>query len=177
LDIIALLLKEERHVRSIAQELDASHATTARKLQWLKKEGVVDARIVGKNKVFFLKENATAKTYVAQAELHKKAKLLRTHPELGVIFDDILKRTDAPLIVLFGSYAKGLAKRESDIDIYLETTSRKVKKNVEDVHSRIAVKIGPFDTRSPLIREIIKNHVILRGVEAFHEKESLPRQA
>jgi len=171
LDIIELLLRKEYHVRGIAQELGESHSTVARKLRALKSEGVVDSKTEGRNKIFFLKENVVAKTYIAQAELHKKAKLLLKHPELGVIFEDVLKKTDAPLVVLFGSYAKGLAKKESDIDIYIETTSRNVKKVVEEIHSKISVKIGPFDTSSPLIREIIKNHIIVRGVEVFHEKQ------
>ncbi len=171
LGIVELLLRKAHHLRGIAQELGESHSTISRRLDVLKREGVIDSRTEGRNKIFFLKENASAKTYIAQAELHKKAKLLRAYPELGVIFEEILKKTDAPLVILFGSYAKGLAKKESDIDIYVETTSRSVKKAIEEIHSKINVKIGPFDTSSPLIKEIIKNHVIVRGVEVFHEKE------
>jgi predicted nucleotidyltransferase len=171
LDIVELLLRKEHHLRAIAQELGESHSTVSRRLGVLKKDGIIDSRTEGRNKIFFLKENLSAKTYIAHAELNKKTKLLRAHPELGIIFEEILKKTDAPLIVLFGSYAKGLAKKESDIDIYIETTSRAVKKEIEEIHSKINVKIGPFDTSSPLIREIIKNHVIIRGSEVFHEKQ------
>lgn len=169
--IITLLLRGERHLRSIAREVGESHSTVSRKLSALKEENVIDSRSEGRNKLFFLKNNTTAKTYIAQSELQKKARLLKTYPELGILFEEVLKRTEAPLVVLFGSYAKGLAKKESDIDIYIETTNRDVKKAIEEIHSRINVKIGPFDKSSPLIREIIKNHVIIRGVEAFHEKE------
>lgn len=171
LDIVELLLRKEHHVRGIARELGESHSTVARKLWALKDGNVIDSRTVGRNKIFFLKENSSAKTYVAQAELHKKAKLLNRHPELGVIFDEVLQKTDSPLVVLFGSYAKDLEKKGSDIDIYIETTSRNVKRIIEGIHSRINVKIGPFNTSSPLIREIIKDHVIIRGIEAFHEKK------
>jgi len=41
---------------------------------------------------------------------------------------------------------------------------------VESIHSRIKVKFGDFDLSSNLIKEIIKNHVILKGVEEFYEK-------
>ena len=80
-----------------------------------------------------------------------------------------MKKTDEKLIMLFGSYAKGLAKKDSDIDIYIETKSRSVKKIIEETHSKINVKIGTFDPMSPLIKEIIKNHVIIRGIEAFYD--------
>lgn len=169
--IIELLLKADNHVRGIAKKLDESHSTILRKLNNLKKENVVDSRKEGKNKIFFLKKNIVSKTYILQAELHKLTKLLRYNPELSILFEDVLKKTDEKLIVLFGSYAKGLAKKDSDIDLYIETKSRSVKKVIEDIHSKIKVKIGTFDIKSPLIKEIIKDHVILRGIEVFHEKQ------
>ena len=86
-------------------------------------------------------------------------------------YRDILKTTGEELIVLFGSYAKGLEKKDSDIDIYIETKSRNVKQVVEEIHSKINVKIGTFDIKSPLIKEIIKDHVILRGIEVFYDKQ------
>ena len=171
LDIVELLLKKENHVRGIAQKLQESHSTVSRKLNNLKKESVVDSRKEGKNKIFFLKKNTISHNYILQAELHKLRKLLRKHPELNIIFEEILKTTDEKLVVLFGSYAKGLEKKDSDIDVYIETKSRNVKKYVEEIHSKINVKIGPFDTKSPLIKEIIKDHVIIKGVEEFYEKK------
>ena len=170
LSIVESLLKSNSHVRGIAKRLAESHSTILRKLNNLKKENVVDSRREGKNRVFYLKQNLISRTYILQAELHKLAKLLRKHPELAVIFREILQGSSEKLIVLFGSYAKGLEKKESDIDIYIETESRNVKKTVEGIHSKINVKIGAFDIESPLIKEIIKDHIILRGIEAFYDK-------
>jgi predicted nucleotidyltransferase len=169
LDIIELLLRGDNHVRGIAKKLDESHSTVLRKLNNLREENVIDSRREGKNKIFFLKDNLVSKTYIQQAELYKLTKLLRDNPELSIIFEEILKKIDEKLIILFGSYAKGLAKKGSDIDIYIETRSRSVKKNSEEVHSKINVKIGTFDIKSPLIKEIIKDHVILRGIEVFYD--------
>lgn len=171
LDIIEQLLKSDNHVRGIAKKLNESHTTILRKLNNLKKDNVVDSRKEGKNKIFFLKHNLVSRTYTLQAELHKRTKLLRDNPKLAIIFEDLLKKTDEKLIILFGSYAKGLAKKGSDIDIFVETKSRSVKKSIEDVHSKLSIKIGTFDIKSPLIKEIIKDHVILRGIEVFYEKQ------
>lgn len=170
LDIVGLLLKADNHVRGIAKKLNESHSTILRKLNNLKKENVIDSRTEGKNKIFYLKKNLVPHTHILQAELHKLIKLLRHNPELSIIFEEILKKTDEKLIILFGSYAKGLAKKDSDIDIYIETKSRNVKKTIEEIHSKINVKIGTFDTKSPLIKEIIKDHVIIRGIEIFYDK-------
>ncbi len=171
LSIVSLLLNSAHHVRGIAKKLDESHSTILRKLNNLKKEHVIDSRKEGKNKIFYLKKNIVSRTYVLQAELHKFIILLRQHPELSIIFEEILKKTDQKLIVLFGSYVKGLAKKDSDIDIYIETTNRNIKKTVEEIHSKINVKIGTFDIQSPLIKEIIKDHVIIRGIEVFYDKQ------
>ncbi|MEA3378461.1 MAG: nucleotidyltransferase domain-containing protein [Nanoarchaeota archaeon] len=171
LDIVELLLKSDNHVRGIAKELKESHSTISRKLNNLKKNNAVDSRKEGKNKIFFLKKNIVSRNYILQAELYKLMKLLGKHPELSVIFEEILKKTNEKLIVLFGSYAKGLARKNSDIDIYIETKSRNVKKLIEDLHSKINVKIGNFDTKSPLIKEIIKDHIIIRGIEVFYDKQ------
>ena len=125
----------------------------------------------GKNKIFFLRKNIISQSYILQAESHKLVKLLKEYPELGVIFEDISMKTDENLIILFGSYAKGLAKKDSDIDIYIETKSRSVKKEIENIHSKINVKIGMFDPKSPLIKEIIKDHILIRGIEVFYAKQ------
>ena len=119
---------------------------------------------------FFLKKNLVARNYIYKAELNKLTKLLRKHPELGVIFEEILNKTDEKLVMLFGSYAKGLEKKDSDIDIYIETKNRRIKERVEDINSRIKVKLGAFNKKSLLIKEIIKDHIIIRGVEEFYEK-------
>tara|TARA_Y100000310_G_C20536020_1_gene740891 strand:+ start:84 stop:731 length:648 start_codon:yes stop_codon:yes gene_type:complete len=171
LKIIELLIKEENHVRGIAKRLNESHSTILRKLNNLKKENAVDFKKEGKNKIFFLRKNTIAKSYILQAESNKLITLLRKYPELSIIFEEILKKTNERLIVLFGSYAKGIAKKDSDIDIYIETKNKDIKKLIEGLYSKINVKIGPFDAKSPLIKEIIKDHIIIRGIEEFYEKE------
>lgn len=134
------------------------------------KENVLDFKKEGKNKVFFIKKNLQAKNYVFNAERYKLIRLVEKYPELNIIAEDILKNAQEKLIVLFGSYAKFTSKTDSDIDIYVETKNIKVKNNIESIHSKLRVKIGDFNLDSQLIKEIIKNHVILKGVEEFYER-------
>jgi len=169
-EIILLLLRGEYHLRGIAKALNESHSTVLRKLDKLTKENVVDYKIEGKNKVFSLKINLQTKNYIFNAERYKLIKLLKKYPELNIIIEELLKKSEDRLIILFGSYAKFTAKKDSDIDIYVETRSRRVKEEIESLYSKIKVKIGDFDTDSQLIMEIIKNHIILKGVEDFYGK-------
>ena len=169
-EIILLLLKGENHLRGVAKQLNESHSTVLRKLVRFVNENVLDYKKEGRNKVFFIKKNLQAKNYVFNAERYKLIKLLKKYPELSIIIDEILMKREEKLIILFGSYAKFMAKSGSDIDVYVDTTSRKIKEEIEAVHSRIKVKIGNFDISSQLVKEIIKSHIILKGVEEFYEK-------
>ena len=169
-EIVLLLIKGERHLRDISIALDASHSTVMRRLNMLASENALDYRTEGKNKVFSIKKNLEGRNYVYNAERYKLSKVIKKYPALAVIIEDALKKTDARLIILFGSYAKFSAKEDSDIDVYIETNGKKAKEAVESVNSMIRVKTGDFNLESLLIKEIVKNHVIIRGVEDFYEK-------
>ncbi|MBI4015255.1 MAG: nucleotidyltransferase domain-containing protein [Candidatus Aenigmarchaeota archaeon] len=176
-EIILRLIGGRMHLRGIAKELKVSHSTVERKLNNLVKCCVLDYKKEGKNKVFYLKKNLEAQTYVFNAERYNLIKLVKLYPELGIIIEGLLKECQENLIILFGSYAKFAAKNESDIDIYVETKNKKVKDSIEFTNSKIKVKIGDFDLDSNLIKEIIKNHIILRGVEDFYGKTRFFQQA
>lgn len=170
LEIVLALIKERAHLRQIARTIQESHVTVLRKINPLVKENVLDYKLEGKNKVFFLKNNLKAKNYVYSAEIYKLSKIINKRPELGIIFEDVKKIAEKGLVILFGSYVKGSSKKESDIDVYIETTNSNIKNKIKEMHSKVNVKTGKFDLNSLLIKEIIKNHVIIRGVEEFYEK-------
>ncbi len=170
MEIILALIRERTHLREMARKLNESHSTLLRRINMLLKENVIDYTMEGKNKVFFIKGNLQARNYVYSAERYKLAKLIRSYPKLGVILDDVLKNARGRMAVLFGSYARFSAKPDSDIDIYIDTEDSKIKDDVERTNSQIRAKVGRFDVDSLLIKEIIKNHVILNGIEDFYEK-------
>ena len=177
LETILILLKNKTHLREIARTLNESHSTILRKINELVKENVLDYKKEGKNKVFFIKNNLKAKNYVYSAEIHKLNILLRKHPELSIIFEDIKKNFSKGMIILFGSYAKGIPKKDSDVDIYLETNDNSLKNTIKAINSKLSIKIGKFDTKSSLIKEIIKNHIIIRGLEDFYERVEFFKEA
>lgn len=170
LEVMLVLIRNETHLREIARILNESHSTILRKINLLVKENVLDYKKEGKNKIFFIRDNLKAKNYIYSAEIYKLNKLLKKYPEFTIIFEDIKKNSSKGMIILFGSYAKGIPKENSDIDVYIETKDNKIKDKLKELHSRLSVKIGPFDTKSLLIKEIIKNHIIIRGLEDFYAK-------
>ena len=169
MEIILELLRGEGHVRGIAKALETNHMTISRKMKELSKQNVVDYQEKGKNKSYFLKKTIETLACIFMAENYKLLRFLEKYPSLRGIIEKIQKNSKIKLSLLFGSYAKELAKQESDIDIYLGG-DKKLKQEIESLDSRLSVKIGEFSTDSLLIKEIIKNHVIIKGVEDYYEK-------
>lgn len=75
-DIILELLKGENHIRGLATSVGCSHVTVMRELNKLLKENVLDFRTKGKNKTFFIKGSAQAKSYIAEAEQYKQMNMV-----------------------------------------------------------------------------------------------------
>jgi predicted nucleotidyltransferase len=167
--IVEQLLRSDNHIRGLAKALDTNQTTISRKIYGLYKENIVDFRIEGKNKVFFLKKTLESKQYAYMAEMHRLLSAIKTYPQLRRIIEEI-KKKDVKMAVLFGSYAKSAANKGSDIDIYVETQDENLKQQIEQIDTRISVKIGKYDPLNLLIREIEKNHIILKGVEEYYEK-------
>lgn len=169
-EIINELLKTPNHVRGIAKNLKINHMTVSRKINELLNDNAVDYRQEGKNKVFFLKKTTEAKNYAYATEHYNLLQTLKKYPYLRKIIESIQENKKIQLAILFGSYAKKIAKNDSDIDIYIETTDKKIKQDIELLNSKLSIKIGKYDKTNLLIKEIEKNHAIIKGVESYYEK-------
>ena len=170
LEIINELLKGENHIRGTAKSLHINHMTIIRKIKELSEENVVDFKQKGKNKVYFLKKSVEAKSFALMAEGYKLTRILGKYPPLRGIIEKIQKNKDIKLAILFGSFAKGIAKQDSDIDVYIETMNSKLKREIEKISTRLSIKIGRYDKSNLLIKEIEKNHIIIKGIEEYYEK-------
>ena len=168
--IVECLLRSENHIRGLAKALNTNQTTIARKVMELYEDNIVDFKQEGKNKIVFLRKTLEAKQYTYHVETQKLLETLKKYPLLRTIIERIKKDDRISLAILFGSYAKGNAKKESDIDIYVDTSERRLKEDVEAINSKISVKIGKYDKESLLIKEIERNHVIIKGMETFYEK-------
>jgi len=169
-EIVLTLIAKDSHVRMLAVELKEPHSSVLRKLGEMKQKQIVDYRTEGKNKVYYLKKNIFVQKSVINAENYKLLKIADKHPFLSVLFKEVISNSDSPLIILFGSYAKGISKEDSDIDIFVESKSIAEKRKIQDLHHKLSLKIGILEKDSLLGKEIIKNHAILKGAELYYEK-------
>jgi len=113
-------------VRAIERTLKLPLPSVIRYCKELKEEGVLTTAKTGD--VVFYTANRASEKYLLEKKLHN----IRRMYESGLI--DYLKRElSNPAIVLFGSFAKGEDVEESDIDLYIET------------HSKREVELGKFE--------------------------------
>lgn len=169
-DILDLLRRERLHVRALAEKLGTNHISVMRVLKILYNDNIVDYKVEGKNKVYYLKNVLVARKKILSLEQYKFEKLIKKYPHLNPLISDILELVRHKTVILFGSFAKFMANKESDIDIFVETQDRNLRKKIMEIDSRLSIKIGRFDKSSHLGKEIIKDHIILRGAEEFYEK-------
>jgi len=170
LEIVNELLKGENYLRGLASKMGTNPMMVSRKLGELFHLNVVDYKLQGKNKVYFLKKTAESKCFVFMSEHYKLALLLKKYPSLRNIIDVIHKNNKIHLASFFGSYTKGFETSKSDVDIYVETNNPNIKKELERIDSKLSVKIGKYSQGDFLIKEIEKSHVIIKGVEEYYEK-------
>lgn len=169
-EVLLYLLNKEMHGRELAKDLKTSLTRVQSILNDLRNVNVLDYNVEGKNHIYFIKKNLVSRSFILNAENYKLAKILIRYPVLEPIFQDIIEKSRCGLIILFGSYAKGIPKENSDIDIYIETTSFKTKEEIKKIYDLLSVKIGKFNPDDMLMKEIMKNHVIIKGGEEYYEK-------
>ncbi len=170
LEIVDLLSRERLHSRAIAQKLDTNPMMILRKLNELLKENVVDFLEQGRNKSYFLKKTPETRNYFLMAQSNKLNLFIRKH---GFLRDTISKMQSDNRIkfaLIFGSYVKGIEKKESDIDIYIETSNEKLKKEYSQLHSKLNIKIGKWNNKEDLVKEIKKNYVLIKGGEVLYDR-------
>lgn len=170
LEIIRVLLRKNSHIREIAKKLNTNHMMIVRKIKELSKENVVDFTQEGKNQTYFLKKTAETQAYVFITEKYSLLQTIVKYPELRSIIEKIQREKRIKLAVLFGSYAKGLAGKDSDVDVFIETKNTNLKRELALIDSKLSIKIGTYNKETNLIKEIDKNHVIIKGIEYYYEK-------
>lgn len=171
-NILRELTKKSIHLRELAKVIKTNHMTVLRKLNQLYKENVVDYRMEGKNKVFFLKITLEAKQYVYMYEQKKVILVIKKYPRLRRIIEQVRRHPEIRLAIIFGSYANDTATSSSDMDLYIETKNKNIKEELIQLDSKLSIKLGVL-AGLPLAKEIEKNHLIIKGVEEFYEKPSV----
>ena len=127
----------------------------------------------GKNKHYFFDLNdRITLSLIKMLETFKELEFSRKNPEIAILFKEI-----SGDFILFGSYAKGIAKKDSDIDLII---IGKNKEKINKITSKYPFEVNPFfftlpefrrilNKKEALGKEIVKDHIIFGNKEKIIE--------
>jgi predicted nucleotidyltransferase len=158
--------------RDIAKRLEMNQKTVSNVLNRLEKENILKFSVEGKNKYYYLnKFNPSIKEIVKLMEVDRKIKFIERNKKIGGLLENLEQRARG-ILIIFGSYAKGTNTEKSDLDVFVQGRIS----NIDDLENLYSLKINVilsdkkrFDKQEKIIIEILKNHIILKGVEEFIE--------
>lgn len=158
--------------RQIANKLKMNQKTVSNMLNRLEKEGVLKYSTEGKNKYYFLNMlNPQIKDIIKMLEIARKNKFIQKYNKLKDLFYALEKRTNG-ILVIFGSYANFTSNKDSDLDIFVIGSI----KDIEDLENLYKIKINiiksnkeKINKENVFVKEVIKNHFVIRGFEEFVE--------
>lgn len=155
------------YLREISRLTRLPLKTTQNLVNSLENNNYLISSVVGKNKYFSLNlQNIQTKLLLLQAEIYRTSIFLDKYNYFKTFLKSVQGNTP---IILFGSFAKGIATSKSDIDLFIISS----KNDNLPFHllpnklHKIVLKENHFikslNDKEPLIREIIENHIIINN--------------
>jgi len=177
LQIISLFTKgfdRGYYIREVEKLLKISPRTSQLILDDLEDKGILESKTKGKIKVYVLRRNELSQRYILLVEHYKTIAFL----EKNLIIKEIIEKI-SPFIkgigAVFGSYAKEIANKESDLDILVvgQYNELEIKKISKKYGVEINLKYYPLKTfekkvtKEVLLREVLNNHILFLNSEGF----------
>ena len=154
----------------IAKKKGLNQKTTANFLNRLEKEAILKSNTQGKNKLFFLNLNnkEIVENFMMAAEHIRTINFYKKNILVKEIAEKIQAHIEGAAII-FGSYAKNIQKQGSDLDILIiGKCNEKEIENISKIYKiDISLKIYPELELDILLKEVIKEHIIIKNTELF----------
>jgi len=179
LNIIEVLREKSLTINQIAKALNESYSFVNRIVNKMIEDNLILKEVIGHSIVCHLnKSNDKTKALTYLIEVNKRDEFLKKNKEIKLITEELKLEADATGI--FGSYAKGTHNKESDIDIFIITNKKiDMTPKIRTIHAKYGKEISPlvlsreqFNADQPIIKEIIKYHILLTGFDYFINHEA-----
>lgn len=177
LEIISLYrgnYKSYFYLRQIGKLSKIPLKTCQNALSILEKNRILKSKLEGKNKYFSLNlENIQTKSFLLQAEIYKMGVFLENYPVFKIFLKEI--KTNIPLII-FGSFAKLKADKNSDLDILIISEKEQklsfhlIPYKLHQIYLSENSFTKAMKEQEPLIKEIEENHILLNN-HSFYVNE------
>ena len=164
-------------MRELSKASSVPYATLYRSLLEMKE--LLTVQTVGKAKVVSLNvANSLIKSYLAISSDEERKEFLKSQPVLGKIASELNTKD---IVILFGSYAKGVASEKSDIDLLIINQTGKKSLSFSKYETLFDKKINPIfvtkrefelmlrDKEENVGTQALKDHIVLNNPEDFWE--------
>jgi len=156
--------------RDVAKKLKMNQKTVSNILNELEKDNILKFTQEGKNKYYYLNEFYPYITeIIQQMEIQRKINFLEKYEKIKELFLKLEKQSEG-ILIIFGSYANFSATDKSDLDVFIMGNIKEIGDLGEFYNIKINVVKSDkkrFNKNEHIIKEIIKNHIILKGTEDF----------
>jgi len=167
----------EYYIREVEKLLKISPRTAQLILEDLENKGIIESEIKGKIRNYKIKLNEITRRYLVFVEQYKTIAFLGKNLLIKEIIDKITPNIKG-IGVIFGSYAKCMEKKESDLDIFIAGACNReeIKRVSRNLGVEINIKCYPIKifekniNKDILVKEILKNHIVFLNAEQFMQK-------
>ena len=164
----------EIYGRELDGKIGLSQKNIALTLDEMEKQGILRSKTKGNTRFYSLNtNNSLLWRYLILAEVNKSIDFFNKHLKIKHIFENF---SCSGIVFIFGSYAKGKEKKDSDLDILIvgkideKELEKKAKAHGIDISVKKTSKanfVKEIRKDSELMREVLENHVIIYGYEDF----------
>lgn len=177
LRILSLFTKgydKEYYIREVEKLLEVSSRTALVTLAKLEKKGILESKTKGKNKTYTIKKSSLSREYFVLTEQYKRIQFL----EKNHLVKEVLEKADEfmqGMVIIFGSYAKGIQKDDSDLDLFVvgKYDEDKINQVGKKYGSDINIKSYPMKIFEKelhddiLLKEVVGHHIVIKDAEGF----------
>jgi len=166
-------------ILQISKKLNIGYRPAYNHINKMNDEKMITIKEVGKAKECSLNlKSEKARHVLGEVDIIRKEKLYEKESKLKVILEKLIKRlsekyiSEIQSIILFGSYAKGKAKKGSDIDVLFIVGNMKNKELRTDIERECVsseyshnIKVNPIITDAAEFRKMLKSEELNVGKE------------
>ena len=166
-------------VSQISKLLKIGYAPAYNHINQMEKEGMINVLKIGNAKQCRLNlENTKTRHLLQELDIIKKEELYNENLKLKMIIKSLITKltekyaSEILSIVLFGSYAKGIATKQSDIDLMFIVNDLKdknlreaIERKCASIHYSHNIKVSPLITNIEELKKMLKAKELNVGKE------------